>query len=52
MTDLVVAITGAGPTDPMLLASRRRPARTLSSSNKPPITRSTGREPLACRPEP
>jgi hypothetical protein len=51
MTDHAVAIAGAGPTGLMLLASWRWPASTLSSSNDAPTTRSTGREPVVCRPE-
>ncbi len=41
MTDHAVAIAGAGPTGLMVLASCRWP----------PTTRSTGREPVVCRPE-
>ena len=51
MTDHAVAIAGAGPTGLMLLASCRWPASTLSLSNDALTTRSTGREPVVCRPE-
>jgi hypothetical protein len=51
MTEHAVVLAGGGPTGLMLLASRRWPASTLSSSNDAPTTRSTGREPVVCRPE-
>jgi hypothetical protein len=51
MTEHAVVIAGGGPTGLMLLASCRWPASTLSSSNDAPTTRSTGREPVICRPE-
>ena len=52
MTDHAVAIASAGPTGLTLLARCRWPASTLSSSNDTPTTRSTGREPVVCLPEP
>jgi len=46
MVDADRSVTGL-----MLLASCCWPASTLSSSNDAPTTRSTGREPVVCRPE-
>ena len=45
-----VVIAGGGPTG-LVLAGERALAPTTSSSNDAPTRRSTGREPVACRPE-